>query len=226
MLIRDRIVELRRVPASELRPSSNNWRTHPEAQQNALRGLLAEIGFAGAELARELPDGTLELIDGHLRAELAGDSPVPVLVLDLNEDEAAKLLATFDTVGAMAEADSAKLDALLREVDTGSEAVAAMLAKLVTIDDAQLAEGWGQGKDNATAEPNNCVLFLGLYVPDLAEFERLLALVALPEERPIDTIKRGLNGLHTEGPERKRPAKKRTPGVQGKGSPARPVRPG
>jgi hypothetical protein len=45
MNIRDRIKELRRVKASELRPSPKNWRTHPQAQQDALRGVLAEIGI-------------------------------------------------------------------------------------------------------------------------------------------------------------------------------------
>jgi DNA modification methylase len=128
--IRDRIKELRRVPANELRPNPNNWRTHPEKQLNAIRGVLAEVGFAGAELARELEDGTLELIDGHARAEVAGTAEVPVLVLDVDEAEANKILATFDPIGAMAESDAGKLDAVLRDVDTGSEALQEMLAEL------------------------------------------------------------------------------------------------
>ena len=60
MRIRDRIKDLRRVPASQLRPHPKNWRRHPQAQHDALRGVLAEIGYAGALLARELPDGSLE----------------------------------------------------------------------------------------------------------------------------------------------------------------------
>ncbi len=136
MNIRDRIKELRRVPANELRPNPNNWRTHPEKQLNAIRGVLAEVGFAGAELARELEDGTLELIDGHARAEVAGTAEVPVLVLDVDEAEANKILATFDPIGAMAESDAVKLDAVLRDVDTGSEALQEMLADLA--EDADL----------------------------------------------------------------------------------------
>lgn len=61
MQIRDRIRELRRVPAGELRPNPRNWRTHPVAQQDALRGVLAEVGYAGALLAREAEDGGLVL---------------------------------------------------------------------------------------------------------------------------------------------------------------------
>jgi DNA modification methylase len=129
MKIRDRIKEFRRVKASELAPSPKNWRTHPKAQKEALQGLLAEIGFAGAVLARETPDG-LMLIDGHLRTETAADSEIPVLILDVDEAEADKILATFDPIGAMAGADAAALDALLRGVETSSEAVAGMLAEL------------------------------------------------------------------------------------------------
>ena len=130
MKIRDRIVELRRVPASQLAPNPANWRTHSAEQADALRGLLAEVGFAGAALAREQADGTLQLIDGHLRAETAGDEPIPVLILDVTADEAAKLLATFDPIGAMAGADAEKLAELLAEIETQSPAVQAMLDEL------------------------------------------------------------------------------------------------
>src|SRR3972149_5815743 len=81
MQIRDRIKELRRVRASDLKPNPRNWRTHPSGQQDALRGVLAEVGYADALLARELADGTLMLIDGHLRAEPTPDAVVPVLGL-------------------------------------------------------------------------------------------------------------------------------------------------
>ena len=129
MNIRDRITELRRVPAADLLPNPKNWRKHPEAQQNAMRGVLAEIGFADAVLARETDDG-LMLIDGHLRAEVAPDSVVPVLVLDVNEAEADVILATHDPLAAMAEADAGLLDSLLADVETTSEALAEMLTDL------------------------------------------------------------------------------------------------
>ena len=48
MKIKDRVVELRRVKASELSPHPQNWRQHPENQQNALRAALADIGYADA----------------------------------------------------------------------------------------------------------------------------------------------------------------------------------
>lgn len=130
MKIRDRIKELRRVKAASLLPNPKNWRTHPKAQQDALKGILAEVGFADALLARELDDGSLMLIDGHLRAETTGEQEVPVLILDVDEKESDKLLATFDPLAGMAECDSAALDALLRNVDTGNEALQQMLTDL------------------------------------------------------------------------------------------------
>lgn len=130
MKIKDRIVEFKRVPAGELQPNPKNWRKHPQAQQDALRGVLAEIGYAGAVLARKTPEGGLMLIDGHLRAETDPQGMIPTLILDVDEEEAAKILATFDPLSAMAEADKSKLDELLREVDTGSPALQQMLEDL------------------------------------------------------------------------------------------------
>jgi hypothetical protein len=128
--IRDRIKDFRRVKASELFASPKNWRTHPKAQQDALRGILEDVGYADALLARELPDGTLELVDGHLRKETTPDQEVPVLVLDIDEDEAKKLLAVIDPLAAMAEANTDALGSLLAEIGTESDGLQAMLDDL------------------------------------------------------------------------------------------------
>ena len=130
MQIRDRIRELRRVLAGELRPNPRNWRVHPAAQQDALRGVLAEIGYASALLARELPDGSLMLIDGHLRAETTPDALVPVLVLDVDEAEADKILVTHDPLAGMATTSEEQLQALLADVTTENAAVREMLDAL------------------------------------------------------------------------------------------------
>lgn len=122
--LRDRIKELRRVRAAELLPHPLNWRLHPPEQRAVLEALLREVGFANALLVRELPDGRLQLIDGHLRAETAPEMEVPVLVLDVDESEAEKLLATLDPVAALAAAD-ARAIAALREKITSQETVVA-----------------------------------------------------------------------------------------------------
>jgi len=125
--IRDRIKELRRVKARDLRPNAKNWRRHPVNQQNALRGALAEVGYADALIAWEPPDGGLELIDGHLRAEVTPDMAVPVLILDVNADEAAYLLATLDPLSALAERDEVAAADLVATISTENDAVQALL---------------------------------------------------------------------------------------------------
>jgi hypothetical protein len=143
MQVRDRIKELRRVRAGELLPNPRNWRLHPPAQHDALRGVLAEVGYADALLARELPDGSLMLIDGHLRAETTPDAIVPVLVLDVDEQEADKILLTHDPLAGMAEVASDRLQALLGDVQTDNEAVRSLfdtLAQEVGGADQLLAE--------------------------------------------------------------------------------------
>jgi ParB-like chromosome segregation protein Spo0J len=133
MHIRDRIKELRRVRAGDLRPNPRNWRIHPDKQRAALRGILAEIGYADALLARELADGTLELIDGHLRAETTPDAVVPVLILDLNEEEAAKLLALLDPLANLAETDTEALAELASELDLQSPVLRDLLHEMLSV---------------------------------------------------------------------------------------------
>ena len=126
MQIRNRIKELRQVRASELLPNPRNWRRHPTGQADALRGALAEIGYADALIAYETDEG-LMLIDGHLRAETTPDMEVPVLVTDLDEGEANKLLMTLDPLAAMASADTDIFDALRQVTTVESDALQEML---------------------------------------------------------------------------------------------------
>jgi len=137
-MIRDRIKELRRVRAATLRPNPRNWRTHPEHQRQALRAVLDEIGYADALVARELEDGTLELVDGHLRAETTPDEIVPVLIVDVSEQEAGVLLATLDPLAAMAEPDQRQLQALLEEHSLPDAYLRATLEKLAGVGDLPL----------------------------------------------------------------------------------------
>src|SRR5438552_16642899 len=101
--IRDRVVGLRRVPAGELRPNPRNWRRHPARQRSALRAVLKEVGFADALLAREDADGSLILVDGHLRRSLHPGATVPALVLALTDEEADVVLVTLDPLAALAD---------------------------------------------------------------------------------------------------------------------------
>jgi hypothetical protein len=70
------------------------------------------------------------IIDGHLHAETTPDAQVPVLVLDVTEEEADKILLTLDPLAAMAESDAERIKALLTTVRTDSEAVQELLKRI------------------------------------------------------------------------------------------------
>lgn len=148
--MQDRIKELRRVPASELAANPKNWREHPPEQRQALEAMLGRIGMAAAVIARETDDGELQLIDGHLRADIADDEQVPVLVVDLDESEADQMLASFDPLGAMAQADADALAALLETLDEPPDIDYDALYGLP----ADLNGAGGIGSDDAPAPPD------------------------------------------------------------------------
>ena len=117
---RNRIKALEYVNAADLTAHNGNWRAHPAAQAEALKGVLAEVGIAGALLAyrSERQGGALVVIDGHLRKD-AAPQQWPVLILDVDDAEADYLLAVVDPLAAMAVADAGALDALLSSVQSG-----------------------------------------------------------------------------------------------------------
>lgn len=147
----DRVVELRRVRAGDLVPNPRNWRRHPASQRKALRALLNDVGFADAILARQLAGGALEIVDGHLRQSMDPDMVVPVLVLDVDDHEASKLLLTLDPLSAMATADPEPLLTLLASFDTADEDLRMMLANVAS--DAQIRPKLGLIEPDEVAEP-------------------------------------------------------------------------
>ena len=127
---RSRIVGHGEEPPDQLLAHPLNWRIHGKEQQRALAGALSEVGWVAQCLVNRR---TGNLVDGHLRVELAiarGEPSVPVTYVDLSEDEERIVLATLDPLAAMATADKAKLEELLRELTPNDDALIAMLAEL------------------------------------------------------------------------------------------------
>lgn len=107
-----------------------NWRVHPRAQQEALEGVLSQVGWVQDVIVNKQ---TGNLVDGHLRCQVAarnGEKTIPVVYVDLTPDEEALILTTLDPLAAMAATDKAKLDELMRQVQSDDERVQAMLAEL------------------------------------------------------------------------------------------------
>jgi DNA modification methylase len=116
--------------ASQFIANPANWRVHPQAQRDAMRGVLNEIGWVQRVIVNKR---TGYLIDGHERVWQAlqnGDAEVPYVEVDLDEAEEAYVLATLDPIGAMAQASNEQLGALLAEVQSSEAGVQAMLAEV------------------------------------------------------------------------------------------------
>lgn len=151
--IRNRVKRLEFILAKDLIPHEDNWRKHGRKQRAAMAAVLREVGYTSAVLAYETPDG-LKLVDGHLRRETTPDEKIPVLVLDLKPEEAAKVLLTHDPLSAMADADAEKVDKLLREVQTGDEHLAGMLAELAQETGAIPSGSEGTSPGDLTDQPD------------------------------------------------------------------------
>jgi hypothetical protein len=91
------------------------------------------------------------LIDGHLRAETTRNATVPVLVLDVTESGADKLLLTLDPLAAMALADQEQVMGLLEVVRTDSQAVATLLERVAGQEAWQTIEGLREINDPPAA---------------------------------------------------------------------------
>ena len=122
------------VAPDQLLAHPSNWRGHPAPQRAALRGSLETVGWVQNVISNKR---TGFLIDGHARVEEAlshGDPAIPVLYVDLSEEEEAIVLATLDPIGAMATQDDERLRSLLAEVAVDDEGLAALLADLAPAD--------------------------------------------------------------------------------------------
>ena len=127
---RNRVTELRYLSPRELDDHPLQHKIHPDQQRSVMRGILQEIGIADVLLAYVSPTtGRLTAIDGHLRKSLE-DTPWPTVILDVDDAEAAYILAAGDEVTLLAQKDREALDRLLREVQSGDTAVQQMLSEM------------------------------------------------------------------------------------------------
>lgn len=127
---RNRIVRSGIEAPDQLLANPFNARIHSTFQQQALEGVLDDIGWIQQVVVNEV---TQHVIDGHLRVALAlrFDEPeVPVLYVSLTEQEEKIALVTFDTITSLATYDAAQLDALLQSVNSDNAAITQMLAGL------------------------------------------------------------------------------------------------
>ena len=119
---RNRIVGEREADPRELTAHPLNWRLHPPEQQKGMRAILDEVGIVQRVIVSQR---TGRILDGHLRVEqaIAADQPrIPIVMVDVDEDEERIILATFDTLGGMAGVSRKAVVGLLGQIDaTGKQ---------------------------------------------------------------------------------------------------------
>lgn len=127
MTWRSRIVGSGTEAPDQLLANPRNWRIHPKAQQDALAGALDQVGWVQQIIVNKR---TGFVVDGHLRVAMAishEEIEVPVVYVDLSEDEEALVLASIDPLAAMAVTDYDQLVELMGSITIDSEALAAAL---------------------------------------------------------------------------------------------------
>ena len=144
----NRIVGSGEESLDQIQFNPRNWRVHPLNQQNALKGVLEEVGWVQEVIINQR---TGHLVDGHLRCQLAareGAKTIPVKYVDLSEEEEALVLSTLDPIAAMATTDKAKLDELFASIESENADVLKMLDDIAEKERLEYAK-----RDPVDAEP-------------------------------------------------------------------------
>lgn len=112
---RNRIVGEGTERPGDLLANPRNWRIHPREQQEALSSVLNGVGLVQRVVVNER---TGFVVDGHLRVAMAmreGIEEIPVVKVDLSEEEEAVVLSTLDPLAEMSGTDQRKLNELVAE---------------------------------------------------------------------------------------------------------------
>jgi DNA modification methylase len=126
---RNRIVGHGEVDPATLAANPKNWRVHPQAQRDALAGVLDQVGWVQDVIVNRR---TGLVVDGHARIDLATKrgERIPVVYVDLSEEEEALILATLDPLSAMAGQQDELLASLCGELKVDDSALQALLGNL------------------------------------------------------------------------------------------------
>lgn len=138
---RNRIVGHGEEAPDQLLSNPWQWRVHPKAQQDSLKAVLDEVGWVQNVVVNKR---TGHMVDGHARAGLAislEEPLVPVVYVDLSEEEEKLILATLDPLGAMAAADKSILKELLESISATSEETKQLLERVAVDNKIQLGLG-------------------------------------------------------------------------------------
>lgn len=128
---KNRIVDHGECDPAQLLANPFNFRKHPKNQQNGMNGVLSDVGWVQSVIVNQR---TNHLIDGHLRVSLAlrnNEKSIPVVYVDLSENEEKKILATLDYTSSLADIDKDILEDLIKDVQTDDAQVLQLLSDML-----------------------------------------------------------------------------------------------
>lgn len=135
----NRIIGYGVKPADQFLAHPKNARMHPQYQRDVMKSALDTVGF----VAPVIESVSGYLLDGHERIYQGlqnNNANIPFVTVDVTEDEESYVLATFDPITSLANYEKQKLDDLLHDVQSDSEAVQQMLADLAAANDLYLGD--------------------------------------------------------------------------------------
>ncbi len=139
---RIRITAVGMARAADIYDHKGNPFVPTEFQQAGLRGSLNQVGIVDVLKCyiSERNDGRLTLMDGHKRKGMDPEQLWPVVVLDLNDEEADAQLLVHNLLGAWSGIDPIKMNVLVQqakaknaEMAAAKERIRAMIADQVEI---------------------------------------------------------------------------------------------
>lgn len=145
----NRIVGHAEVAPDQLLAHHDNFRRHSKAQQDAMAAVFEDIGWVQSIIVSEQSG---RVIDGHMRVELAmrqGVPTVPVVYVELSEEEERKALATIDPMGALATADADQTRDLLVGLNMDDDRLSNLLGQLAK---QAGGAGWHKPGDDALGD--------------------------------------------------------------------------
>lgn len=124
----------------------HNWKIHTADQFDVLDAGLSEVGIVQNIIINTT---TGNMIDGHgriLHALKRGEKYFPATYVELPHDEELKVLAILDPIATLARSDDDKARELASIVETESDAIRAMLARMSAEEDS----AGGKDKEQTT----------------------------------------------------------------------------
>ena len=201
---RNRNRGIRTVRVVDLVEHELNYREHPAEQRDMLTATVREIGWYGYPDVYEQADGTLKLIDGHLRKsklleDYGADAEIEVNVTDMSDEDARKAILTHDPLASFATMNGATLDALIEQTEFDSASLRKMvddlLASCEAVDtEAEYTGTNGQPGDvnveDMELQPEEHYDFILVLADNVNDWNRLVALFNLPHVQLSRTHRR------------------------------------